>query len=303
MANRKSDEDLFFDSIRLIKKGMEVYYNFPKADILKDDVLMAWFKSMNGSGVKFGRQFCPDATVKPERPIKSNFYSNYATDDRCSIYLLEFDENVYNNIKEKRSILIGRPGEEMEIFKSLLEINERPGLMVKITSWTDYCPQIPLSDVIICDNHYFKNEQVYNANANELIKALASIPKDSLSIVIVTKEGEIDRCINLEEQCGAIKKMAMQVSSLSKKKCSVTIMTTRKLHSRHIITNYYRIAPTSCVHLKDNQLKADATITIDAHTDPKTLETTRDLIEVIQGIADNPVQIFGDKISNFLHFS
>lgn len=302
ISGKNNDIDLFDESVRLIKKGMEVYYNFPKAEALSDPALMAWFSKMRGSGVKFEHTFCPDATVKPERPIKSNFYNNYDSEDRGSIYLLNIEENICSNVKDKRAILIGRPGEEFEIFKMLLDIPERVGMMYQIKSWGDYIPKIPLSDAIICDNHYFKNKRVYEKNKNELIMALASIPKDSFNLVIITKEGEIDNAIDLEKECDNIKNTVCSVSGLSKKKCAVTLMTTYSTHSRHIITNYYYIAPTSCVHLVDNALKEDADISILPHTDTNAVEKTKSLIKTFQGIVNSKGRIYGDKKSNFLIF-
>ena len=302
MANRNNDIDLFEESVRLIKKGMEVYYNFPKQEIIDNPVLTAWFGKMKGSGVKFDSTFCPDATVKPERPVKTNFYVKYNSSDRSSLYLLNIDENIRNSIRDKRSILIGRPGDEMEIFKTLLEIPERPRIMTQIVSWSDYIPKVPLTDVIIGDNHYFKHSYVYFRNDNELIRALASIPKDTFNLILVIKEGEVDRTINLEAECQNIKNLISSVSSLSQKRCHVTILTTNRQHSRHIITNYYSISPTSCVHLIDNGLKEDADINIDPHTDPYALDKTRSLIKIYQSIAQSPVRIIGDKISNFISF-
>ena len=302
MSERNNDIDLFDESVRLIKRGMVVHYNFPKDEIKKEPVLMAWFGRMNGTGVRFPSEFCPDATIKPERPVKSNFYLNYDTEDRSSIYLLNIEENTRDNIQNKKSVLIGKPGDEMNIFKALLEIPERPRLMNEIRSWKDYCPHIPLTDVIICDNHYFKNSYVYKKNDNELIRALASIPKDSFNLVIFTKDGEIDRNLDIDTEYGKIKDIVSSVSGLSKKKCSVTIVTTNRIHSRHIVTNYYRISPTSCVHLRDNGLKEDVNIFIEPHTDPEAVNATKKLVAEFQGIASNPVKIYGDKKSNFIHF-
>lgn len=309
IKNRSEDIDLFDESVRLIKKGMEVYYNFPKSEILNNPVLTAWFGRMKGTGVKFANSFCPDATIMPERPVKTNFYSSFNSSDRSSIYLLNIEENTCNIIRDKRAILIGRPGDEMEIFKTLLDISERPGMMTAIKSWSDYCPKVPLTDAIICDNHYFADKEVYEKNDNELIRALAAIPKDSFNVVLIIKEGMVDthprtgEPIDLEKECAKIKDVISKVSGLSKKKCSVTILTTNRTHSRHIITNYYSISPTTCVHLKANRLKEDADIYISPNTEPQRLKTIRDKLEIFQSIASSPVKVYGDKKSNFLKFT
>lgn len=301
MADRNSDYDLFDESLRLIKKGMEVHYNFPKKDILDDPVLTAWFGRMKGSGVRFDSTFsCDDTQVKPVRPLKSNFYLAYDFDDRGSIYLLNIEENMRNTLVQKHSILVGYPGDEMNLFNSLLSMDDCGEMMCHLKSWKDYCPTLPLTDVLICDNHYFKDLNVYKKNDNELIRALAEIPKDSINLVIFTKAGEVDPRINLENESKHIKDMISKVSGLSKSKCAVTIITTYQLHSRHVITNYYRIVPTSCIHLKENRLKADADVDIQPHFKYTAIEQTKDLLNTCKKIAMNPVQIFGDKKSNFI---
>lgn len=302
ITNRSEDTDLFDESVRMIKRGLEINYNFPKSEIPNNPVLIAWFGKMNGCGVRFSSIFRTETDIKPERPVKSNFYNNYDSEDRCSIYLLNIDENTCNSIRNKYSILVGRPGDEMEVFRKLLEIPERTGMMSNITSWADYCPKLPITDVIVCDNYYFKDIDVYDKNNNELIRALASISKDVLNVVFFIKHEVVDPKIKLDVECTKIKNMISSVSGLSKGRCSVTIITTNRTHSRHIITNYYRISPTTCVHLKENGLKEDANISINPHTEPREMETTKSLIDTFQDIAKSPVGIFGDKKSNFIKF-
>ena len=302
MSNRNSNNDLFDESIRLIKKGLDVYYNFPKKDILESQVLTAWFGKMKGTGVKSESFFCSgNGDVRPMRPLKSNFYVDYNSEDRSSIYLLNIENNICDVIRKKRSILIGSPGEEIKLFESLLDIDKEQ-LMYKI-NWKNYCPQLPITDVIICDNHYFNNVYVYNKNNNELIRALAEIPRDSINVVIITKKGEVDRKIDLDKEYKTIKEIISNVSGLSKGKCSVTILTSYKFHSRHIITNYYRIMPTSCIHLKDNGLKEDANVVIRSHFNHDAVEISKDLIKMCQEIANDPAEVYGDKKSNYINFN
>ena len=304
MSSRNSNNDLFDESVRLIKKGMEVYYNFSKEDIHGSQELFAWFRKMKGEGVEFESTFCADDNeVKPVRPLKSNFYIGYNSEDRSSVYLLNIEENMRDTIRNKNSILIGTIGDEMNLFESLLAMNDKEQLMCRIKSWRDYCPRMPLTDVIICDNHYFKNINVYRKNDHELVRALAEMPKETINIVFITKEGEIDREINLEEECKKIKETIAKVSGISKGKCAVTILTSYQCHSRHIITNYYRMMPTSCVHLRDSGLKADVNIDIRPNSNHNALEQTKGLICEFQRIAKNPVKAFGDMKSNYINFT
>ena len=303
MSNRNSNNDLFDESIRLIKKGIEVYYNFPKKDILENQVLALWFRTVKGTGVQNESFYSDNEDIKPLRPLKSNFYVEYNSEDRSSVYLLNIEENICDVIRKKQSILIGRPGDEMELFKSLLDIDVGERKMCKIC-WEEYCPQLPLTDIIIIDNYYFKDINVYKANNNELIRVLAEIPKDSINVVIFIKPDAVDRQIDLEEESQKIRDMIHKVSGLSKGKCAVTILTTNKFHSRHVITNYYRMAPTSCVHLKDNSLKSDANIFICPHSRIDSAELSREIIEECQEVVNNTaMKVYGDKKSNYLNFN
>ena len=302
MANRDKNIDLFDDSVRLIKKGMEVYYNFPKSEILTNPVLAAWFGRMEGHGVRGTCFFCPEAIIKPERPIKTNFYNNYDFRDRGSIYLLNVEENTYKIIHDKQAILISNPGSEISIFQSLIDIPERTEMMTDICNWKDYIPNVPFSDVILSDTYYFANLKVYEKNDNELIRALASIPKDTFNLVIITKDGTVDERINLETECQKIKDIVVSISGLNRRKCSVTIITSKQTHSRYIITNYYTVTPSSCVHLRDNRLKGDADINIYSHAAPRKSSKNMRLISFFQKVANNSVKIVGDKKSNFISF-
>ena len=82
----------------------------------------------------------------------------------------------------------------------------------------------------------------------------------------------------------------------------MTVLTTRKTHSRHLITNYFRIVHTSCFHLIDNGLKDDVNTDIAPCTSASANSVTDGLIKLFQSVADSPVQSFGDKFSNFLTF-
>jgi len=304
LDSNKEDPELFSESVRLIKKGLQVYYNFPKSEMLTNPSLEVWFRMVNGAGVNYSNLFCPTETIKPDRPVKTNFYTSYDSNDRCSLYLLDIPENTYNIIRDKNSILIGRPEDEMEVFKKLLAIPERPtSVMKRIISWKNYLPVIPFTDVILFDNYYFKDADLYKKNENELIRALASIPKDTFNLVIIVKEKQIDEKLNLEEEYINIKKIIADESHLSSKKCAVTIMTTFKTHSRHIVTNYYTISPTAEVHLKDPTFKSDSDISAESHTNRLAIENMRNLIDLANDISHTSQRIIGDKRSNFISFT
>lgn len=289
----------FFDCANLIRKHLDVQYNFPKEELKSDSLLMAWF-STYGQGVMGMQKFVSNEfDTFPERPIKSNFYNIGESNILTSIYLLD-DEHMCDVIKGKSCILIGKIGEELNVIQSLImEGTETPA--VSISSWKDYLPILPLTDIIISDNHYFKDELVYRNNDNEIISYLASIPQNyPVNIIIITKEGEVDNRIDLVSEQKQIKELVKKASRSSKS--TVTILTTYKSHDRSLITNYYRIKHGSCFHLKENGIKNDVMTEIKTHALRNNEENSKYLLDVFQEIASNPVRLIGDKKSNFLKF-
>jgi len=289
----------FSDCANLIRKHFDVQYNFPKEKLKSDSLLQAWF-STYGQGVTGEQKFVSnELEIFPERPIKSNFYNVSDYKLVSSIYLLD-DGHMCDVIKEKSCVLIGKIGEELNLISKLvMDDTEVPA--VTIPSWGNYLPTLPLTDIIISDNHYFKDELVYRNNDNEIINYLASIPKNSpVNIIIITKEGEVDNRIDLVSEQIKLKELVKKKSNSSKS--TVTIITTFKSHDRSLITNYYRVKHGSCFHLKDNGIKEDVMTEVKTHALRNNEENTKYLLDVFQQIASNPVRLVGDKKSNFLKF-
>ena len=293
------DNECFEDCARVIRKDLDVQYNFSKQEILSNEYLMSWF-SQFGQGIKGKQSFVPEnsAYVVPPRPLKSNFYTR-DSNALTSIYLLN-DAHICDVVQQKSCVLIGKVGDEIRILSSLL-IENKETLSSKIDSWKNYCPVLPLTDIIICDNFYFKDKETYSKNDNELIKALAGIPHQSpVNVVVYTKIGEVDASINLDNEQKTISRVVKEVTG--SKKSSVTIVLSYSTHDRCIITNYYRIKHGSCFHLKGNNLKPDVITEIKSHVNRNNEKITQDLIETFQKIIDKLPDCIGDKKSNFLSF-
>ena len=298
LVKSKAD-DAFEGCVRLLKQQMDVQYNFPKDEMLKDEYIAFWLNKL-GDGVKTSHDYCPPKEVVPNREdLKSNFYKEYDKDGLSSVYLLN-DEHVCDLVSAKGCILIGKIGEEISVLKELI-IEDSEVAAIKINDWKSYCPHLPLTDIIINDNHYFKNKYVYERNDNELIRVLASVPNNSpVNVIIIVKEGEIALDIDLQAEQTKIKSVVKNVSGSSKS--TVTILTTNKNHDRCLITNYYRIKHGSSFHLKENGVKNDVMTEIKSSAYSKNEENTSYLLHQFQTIADAPVQCYGDKKSNFLNF-
>ena len=303
VQGRKEHLALYEELARSVKKGLRVYYNFSKEEFLKNQYLQAWFSTVRGDGVKTDLDFCPPNNVFPERPIKTNFLSTCDTDEYRSLYFLNMEDNIAQTIQNKQCVLICNVGEEYDIIDKLVSLEDKETFAKSIPSWNSYCPKLPLTDIVLCDDHYFKNKSVYDENNNEVLTSLCQTPKSQINVVIITKEGEIDPAFNLDQECKKIKDQISATSGISKGKCKVTVLTTYKTHSRHLITNYFRIIHTSCFHLINNGLKDDVNTDIAPCIKPNANEMTDNLLAIFQSVASAPVQCFGDKESHFLNFS
>ena len=293
-------QDSFEDCARVVRRELDVQYNFSKEDI-KSDVYLDWFFKSFGQGVRGKQDFVPEnvSNIYPPRPLKSNFYNVIGSDGYTAIYLLN-DEHICDVISQKCCILIGKVGDETNVLASLL-IKDSETPTYKINSWQDFCPSLPLSDIIICDNHYFKDKNTYEKNDNDIIRALVKIPKGSpINVIIITKQGKVDKEIDLSKEQTRIKEIVKKATD--SKKSTVTILTTYSTHDRCLITNYYRIKHGSCFHLKENSLKKDVTTEIKTHLVRNNEEVTKDLLKVYQKIVNNAVESYGDKSSNLLDF-
>lgn len=282
----------------LVKENMNVHYNFSRDEIKGNELLEYWFRIINEGGVGGDHIFCPPAIITPERPLKTNFHSQMSIQDSSSIYLLNEDDKC-ELISAKSCVLIGKVGEEITTISKL--IIENSETISKEIQWENYCPKLPLTDIIISDNHYFKNKTAYDFNDHNLLRTLVSIPYQSpVNVIIISKEGEIDSTLDLTEEQKNIKRIVLD--STKNSKSTVTILTTYKTHDRSLITNYYRIKNGSSFLLKNNSLKSDVTAEVKSHAIKNNLKLSNELITVYQSIASSPVRCIGDRKSNFLNF-
>lgn len=298
---RSDDKASFLEYVAMVRKNMDIQYNFPKEAIRDNEYLTFWF-SQFGSGVGGVQEFCPPKTVVPDRPLKSNFYNSLSADNRSALFFLN-DDSKCAAAQNKCCVMVAKVGEELAKLKEIFSPDEQgEALVYQIADWKNFLPQLPLSDIIICDNHYFKDKYVYDANNNEIIRFLSAIPHNyPVNVVIIVKEREIDPKIDLEVEQSRIKTIVKNASGSSQS--TVTILTTYATHDRALITNYFRVKQGSSFHIKQNNIKHDVSAEVKSHAIRKNHDFTKNLLAEYQNIASNPSKCFGDRISNFLKFN
>lgn len=297
---RSGDKACFAEYSNLIRKNLDIQYNFSKEDIRSNEFLAFWFSQL-GSGVGGVQEFCPPKNIVPERPMKSNFTKDLDASGRSALFFIN-DIDKCNAVESKCCVMVSKIGDELSKLKAVFQPDEQGEILTyRITDWGDFLPKLPLSDIIICDNHYFKDKKVYEANENEIIRVLSSIPHESpVNVVIIVKDSEVDTEIELAAEQSRIKALVKKASGSTKS--TVTILTTNKTHDRALITNYYRVKNGSSFHIKHIHVKHDISAEIKTHAIRKNHEFTVSLLNEYQDIASQPVKCIGDKICNYLTF-
>ena len=297
---RSEDKACFVEYSNLIRKNLDIQYNFSKEEIRGDEFLTFWFSQL-GSGVGGVQEFCPPRNIVPKRPMKSNFIKDLDASGRSALFFLN-DIDKCTAVESKCCVMVSKIGDELSKLKAVFQPDEQGEILTyRIADWGDFLPKLPLSDIIICDNHYFKDKEVYEANENEIIRFLSSIPHESpVNVVIIVKDSKVDTKIALAEAQSRIKGLVKRASGSSKS--TVTILTTNKTHDRALITNYYRVKQGSSFHIKHIHVKHDISAEIKTHAIRNNHEFTVSLLNEYQDIASQPVKCIGDKICNYLTF-
>lgn len=299
---RASNDSEYSDCIQILRQGVNLIFNFDKTEVdpatREGQNLISWLRSIIDKGFKSEHpKWCKKYDSSS---LKTNFVTTLSSDEKRDIYLFENSDTV-SKIKEKGAVLIGAVGDEISLLSSIiLNDTERPAS--QIGSWKNYIPSLPVTDIIICDNHYFNHKYVYNSNDNELIRALCVLPKQSpVHCIIITKRDEIDPSINLQDELVSLKSLIKALTESTKS--SITILSTYRTHDRNTLTNYFRLKCGSSYHLKNNGLKKDVTTELKTHANLTNEAISLHLLSEYQKIInDNANDIIGDKKSNFLKF-
>lgn len=84
---KSNNDSLFVDCNKLLKKQMNVFFNFPKEELKMDHSLMIWITTLSqGMGkenqIKFNYNI-------PTRPLKSNSSNGFCVNKLSSVFLVD----------------------------------------------------------------------------------------------------------------------------------------------------------------------------------------------------------------------
>lgn len=322
IQSRKSDKDFFDVCERVMKRQLDVKFNFLKSDITEEGLRTFFCGFCEGCGTS-KMDFCPNKV--PSRPVSSKNCLDWNWSEYSSIFLVS-DENL-PALKRKNMVLMGDKGEELKTFRSLLCKNDY--LFIKkidskqMSSWKQIFNELkpsgeseayplPCTDIIINDRYLFKQQkEILEANLCDLLPCLTECPsKDDrakVNIVIFTLHDFLDVDV-------AKKIINKAIEKSTGKKPNLTFVTSRdnKLigHDRFIFTNYYKIESGDSFIYFDTSGKFISNgdgVTFFSLADKDNYEgmkvKQKELNEIVATICKtNNDYIIGDRKSNFIKF-
>ena len=304
------NDSLFQDILKLLKRQLEINFNFPK-DRLKENENLSALIPILTSGVKdtqitFNSNF-------PIRPLKANSATRFNKHQLTSIYWID-DEDGYK-LSDSGSVFIALVGEEIDVTKKLFFsqddyiFNRRWRIGEDgLRCWDDLREfSLPLTDIIIGDPFVLskKDGNDTSQNIHNILNMLTYRSFCKTSLVVFVKPNFIDYDIQK-----IIRELRTTIKESTGKGCSVTIIKTNKEHDRTIITNYKRIkagdsftfwSDQGILLSKGKELDYESLCNLENH------KYSMLRIDDFQNIIDfnkrnNPDYIIGDEVSNFLNF-
>lgn len=300
-------DDFFHDCLKLIKKQLDLTFNFEKEDLKSSEAGLQLLKSLSeGIGEK---EIKYNEEKFPTRNLKSNTHNNFSIDELLSVYFIN-DESI-DKLKNREELLIADIGEEMEMFKQLFLNNDDYKFERKLrigsqfSCWEDLQKfDSPYIDLIIVDNFILNDKSLFDTNLKGLIKnTLKSDIRKKINIIIFFKaDKEKVPFSDLKNELQTV------VSEKFKELPNVTIVKHYAEHDRTILKNFIRIYSGDSFNyfLSSGQKTTKGKeIHFSSIADKENYTLYIELLQDLQKIIDNANQasIIGDKKSRFLKFN
>lgn len=312
LINSRS-ENLYSDCVKILKKQLNVFFNFP-IDVLKtDDKLMAWYASFqDGVGennvFSFGNNF-------PDRPLKSNSHKTFNSQQLSSVYLLN-DEKI-EVLKAAGTILIGEPGEELGIINNLF-LNQNDYLFDKkwkiggtgFEKWEDLVKySLPVTDIIIVDPFVCSDISLLAHNLLPFLGCIANKVITKLNVVIYTNK---DKTLSYEVLSPIIRKTISDITGVKPnftliKYSDIRGIPSKAEHDRTIFSNYIRIYSGDTINYfnSEGKITKGREIHYFSLARDENYNLAFELIKDLQGninFLNNNGGVEGDKVSGYLTF-
>ena len=308
---------LYNDCIKTIKKQLNVFFNFSKKELKGNEPLLAWFQLLV-DGVGDANKFIfLDENVFPKRPFEEGCMLQFNENKLSAIYLV-CDDNI-KHLKEIGAVLIGEPGEEINVFNRLFLLQNDYDFhkevkigSIELSKWNDLERySMPLTDIIFVDSYIITDASLIASNLIRYIEVLCSNARNKVNIVLYVNSKNIALSFALlaQQLKVAIRAVTGHVPNFT----LIEYSTQRGVdhlgeHDRTIFTNYLRIKSGDSYNYFKSTGEVCTTgreITYNSLGKKQTHDLAKTLISDLQVKIDflkaNNNGIQGDRVSNYLN--
>lgn len=309
------DHKLYGDCLKTMQRQLDVFFNFKKEELAKNETLMAWFKFFTSGVGEHNKQAFLEEKF-PERPLKSNTYSSFDRTQLSSMYLIH-DEKI-KVLKDMGAVLVGSPGEEIDVFYQLFLLNNDYKFDKKMriagaefSCWDDIGKfSTATSDLLFFDPYILSIPDLIEINLIPLILNIICKARCKVNIVFYVDQEHLK--ISYDDLSRIVRKA---VKSVTGKGPNITVIRYYKQrgvdsvdeHDRTIFTNYCRYYSGDTFNYFNpdgSKLTSGREIQITSMAANENHQLSLELISDIQANIDSlPKELIeGDKKSNFLNF-
>lgn len=298
--------EAFQDSLKMIRKQLDLSFNFSKEEFKKSETLLHFIKSLSDGIGNKKIKYIPEKF--PSRNLKSNSHNNFSAEELLSVYFI--NDETLDKLKNKDDLLIADVGEEMPMFKMLFLHNDDYKFEKKLRigsqfqSWADfnnyYCPY---TDLIIVDNFILSDVSLFETNLKGIV---ANTLKDN-----IRKKINIIIFLKADQENVSFSDLKTNLKSLVEAKYTdspnITIVKHYAEHDRTILKNHLRVysGDTFNYFLSNGQKNTKGKeIHFVSIADRENYNLYLDMLADLQKIIKNvkATDIIGDKVSRFLNF-
>ena len=242
LKTRKTNTSLYDDCIRMMRRNLDVRFNFQPSQLSPDDreIFDAFFEDLNYSGSQ--KTFLNSPF--PERPLKSNCYNFFTMGQLSSIYLLNDPKT--NCVAQKDCILIGTLGQEAETLSQLffddyqysegIPVEDFNGSWKHLSNWVR-----PATDIIFIDRFILDDVSLYESNLYSLLECLTEKNSEmKMNIVIIISNDKTGSMPPEKIKSEIERKISAKNRRFSVNVTIVPLSYDLREHDRTIVTNYIR---------------------------------------------------------------
>ncbi|MEB2786508.1 hypothetical protein [Algoriphagus persicinus] len=317
----QKDIDFREDCIKMMKKHLDVYFNFSKSEVPKNESLLSLLKILTSGVGTTSKKFMEDAI--PSRPLSLDCHQGMSFKKLVSMYLAD-DDNI-KKVQQVGAINLGGVGEEFELFNRIFLLNreykfERKFRIGKPTKgnlvpfferWEDLSEfSYPMSDILIIDSYILDDKSLLSSNFYKLLEIFGSIPRHCLNIIIYTNHSNIN--VSFGELERYVKKLFKKNIGYIPNITLIPVRSQRDIkslveHDRTILTNSYRIYSGDSFNYfnsKGEKITKGKEISFSSLGDRDNYLLAESLLSDVQEALNflDAKSVLGDKTSNFLTF-